>query len=101
VPKALGDFIVLRALRDSAGIAVAVSEGEIEHAMEAAGGTEGMLVCPEGGAAIAAASKLRREGWIRENEEVVIFNTGTGLKYAEFLQGSDPRHLDANEIPDE
>jgi threonine synthase len=101
VPKALGDFIVLQALRDSAGIAVAVSEREIEHAMEAAGGAEGMLVCPEGGAAIAAASKLRREGWIRENEEVVIFNTGTGLKYAEFLQGSDPRHLDANELPDE
>src|SRR5438067_8962903 len=100
VPKALGDFIVLKALRDSAGIAVAVSEREIETAMEGAGGAEGMLVCPEGGAAVAAASKLRREGWIRENEEVVIFNTGTGLKYAEFLQGSDARHLDANELPD-
>ena len=101
VPKALGDFIVLKALRDSAGIAVAVSETEIEHAMEAAGRAEGMLVCPEGGAAIAAASKLRREGWIRENEKVVIFNTGTGLKYAEFLQGSEPRHLDADELPRE
>jgi len=100
VPKALGDFIVLKALRDSAGIAVAVSEREIETAMEGAGGAEGMLICPEGGAAVAAASKLRREGWIRENEEVVIFNTGTGLKYPEFLQGSDARHLDANELPD-
>ena len=100
VPKALGDFIVLKALRESSGIAVAVSETEIERAMGAAGRAEGMLVCPEGGAAIAATSKLRRGGWIRENEEVVIFNTGTGLKYAEFLQGEDPRHLAADELPD-
>jgi len=100
VPKALGDFIVLKALRESGGIAVAVSDTEIERAMEAAGAAEGILVCPEGGAAVAAASKLRHEGWIRENEEVVIFNTGTGLKYAEFLQGDDARHLDANELPD-
>jgi len=101
VPKALGDFIVLKALRESGGIAVAVSEREIEQAMGAAGRAEGMLVCPEGGAAIAATSKLRREGWIRENEDVVIFNTGTGLKYAEFLQGEGARHLDADELPDE
>ena len=101
VPKALGDFIVLKALRESGGIAVAVSETEIAESMQAAGGAEGMLVCPEGGAAIAGTAKLRRDGWIREDEEVVIFNTGTGLKYAEFLQGDTPRHLDANELPDE
>jgi threonine synthase len=101
VPKALGDFIVLKALRESGGIAVAVSEIEIAHSMQAAGGAEGMLVCPEGGAAIAGTAKLRRDGWIREDEEVVIFNTGTGLKYAEFLQGDAPRHLGANELPDE
>jgi threonine synthase len=100
VPKALGDFIVLKALRESGGIAVAVSEREIAQSMQAAGAAEGMLVCPEGGAAVAAASKLRRDGWIRENEEVVIFNTGTGLKYSEFLQGEKPVHLDANELPD-
>jgi threonine synthase len=100
VPKALGDFIVLKALRESSGIAVAVSEKEIALSMQAAGGAEGMLVCPEGGAAIAAAAKLRRDGWIRENEEVVVFNTGTGLKYAEFLQGEKPVHLAANELPD-
>ncbi|HEX9267999.1 MAG TPA: threonine synthase [Candidatus Limnocylindria bacterium] len=101
VPKALGDFIVLKALRESDGIAVAVSEGEIAESMRAAGGTEGMLVCPEGGAAIAGTRKLRRDGWIREDEEVVVFNTGTGLKYAEFLQGDTARHLAANELPDE
>ncbi len=101
VPKALGDFIVLKALRESGGIAIAVSEGEIAESMRAAGGTEGMLVCPEGGAAIAGAGKLRRDGWIREDEEVVVFNTGTGLKYAEFLHGDAARHLAANALPDE
>ena len=100
VPKALGDFIVLKALRESDGIAIAVSEHEIAQSMQAAGGAEGMLVCPEGGAAIAGTKKLRRDGWIREGDEVVVFNTGTGLKYPEFLQGDEPRHLDAGELPD-
>jgi threonine synthase len=100
VPKALGDFIVLKALRQTGGTAVAVSETEIAESMRWIGGSEGMLVCPEGGAAIAGTAKLRRDRWIRENEEVVIFNTGTGLKYAEFLQGGDARHLGPNEIPE-
>ena len=101
VPKALGDFIVLTALRESDGIAVAVSETEIGDSMRSAGKTEGMLVCPEGGAAIAGTTKLRRDGWIHENDEVVIFNTGSGLKYAESLQGDEPRHLAANQLPEE
>jgi threonine synthase len=101
VPKALGDFIVLKALRESGGTAVAVSETEIAESMRATGAAEGMLLCPEGGAAIAGTAKLRRDGWIREHEEVVIFNTGTGLKYAEFLQGEAARRLGAGELPDE
>ena len=101
VPKALGDFIVLKALRESGGIAVAVSEMEIAQSMQAAGAAEGMLLCPEGGAAIAGTAKLRRDGWIRDGEEVVVFNTGTGLKYSESLQGEAPRRLEPNELPDE
>ena len=101
VPKALGDFIVLKALRESEGTAVAVTETEIADSMRAAGAAEGMLVCPEGGAALAGVAKLRRDGWIGENEEVVVFNTGTGLKYAEFLQGDAARRLDPGELPDE
>jgi threonine synthase len=101
VPKALGDFIVLKALRESGGTAVAVTETEIAESMRATGAAEGMLVCPEGGAAIAGTANLRRDGWIREDEEVVVFNTGTGLKYAEFLQGNAARNLNANELPDE
>jgi len=101
VPKALGDFIVLRALRESEGTALAVSDDEIADAMRLAGESEGLLLCPEGGCALAVTRELRRSGWIAESDEVVIFNTGTGLKYAEFLQGADARHLAANEVPDE
>src|SRR6266540_625469 len=71
VPKALGDFLVLRALRESGGTAVAVSEAEIAEGMRVAGEREGMLLCPEGGAALAAVAKLRRDGWIRAGERVV------------------------------
>jgi threonine synthase len=101
VPKALGDFIVLRALRESEGTAVGVSEREIADAMRAAGEREGMLVCPEGGAALAGVKKLRADGWIGERDEVVVFNTGTGLKYAESLQGGEPRRLGPAELPAE
>jgi threonine synthase len=101
VPKALGDFIVLKALRESGGVAVAVSEREIAQSMQAAGAAEGMLLCPEGGAAMAGTAKLRLDGWIREGEEVVVFNTGTGLKYSESLQGEAPRRLEPNELPAE
>jgi threonine synthase len=99
VPKALGDFIVLRALRESNGSAVAVSEDDIARHMRIAGESEGMLVCPEGAAALAAAARLRRDGWIRDGERVVVFNTGTGLKYAESLQGAEPRTLAAGAVP--
>ena len=99
VPKALGDFIVLRALRESEGTAVAVTDEEIAAQMRTAGETEGMLVCPEGAAGLAGATKLRRAGWIRDGEQVVVFNTGTGLKYAESLQGERPRRLDEGALP--
>jgi threonine synthase len=100
VPKALGDFLVLRALRESAGIALAVTDDEMRDMMRLVGSMEGMLVCPEGAAAVAAAAKLRRDGWIRENESVVVFNTGSGLKYAESLQGETARRLEAGALPD-
>ncbi len=100
VPKALGDFLVLRALRESSGIALAVTDDEMRDVMRLVGTMEGMLVCPEGAAAIAAAAKLRRDRWIRDDESVVVFNTGSGLKYAESLQGEAARRLDAGALPD-
>jgi threonine synthase len=99
VPKALGDFIVLRALRESAGIALAVTDDDIAAHMRLAGEHEGMLVCPEGGAALAGIARLRRDRWIRDGERVVVFNTGSGLKYSDNLQGRAPRKLSPGQIP--
>src|SRR5207248_11630250 len=71
VPKALGDFLVLKALRESDGTALAVSDDEIADAMELAGESEGLLLCPEGGCALAVTRELRRTGWIVESDEVI------------------------------
>jgi threonine synthase len=85
VPSAVGDALMLRALRDSEGTAVAVSEAEILEGVKAIGQSEGMFVCPEGGAALAGLRRLIAEGWIHREERVVLFNTGSGLKYLDAL----------------
>jgi len=82
VPAAVGDFMILRALRQSDGRAVAVSDQEMIEAANLIGRTQGLFVCPEGGATLAAFQRLRRQGWIGDDERVVLFNTGSGLKYA-------------------
>lgn len=97
VPKPLGDFLVLAALHESAGTAVAVTDDEIRDAMRIAGSHEGLLLCPEGAAGIAAVGKLRGDGWIAATDEVVVFNTGTGLKYFESLQGSPPQRVETRD----
>ena len=81
VPSPIGGFICLRALRETQGTAVAVPESEIAKAARELSQRTGIDVCPEGGAAWAAAKRLRAEGWLRSNERAVVFNTGTGLKY--------------------
>jgi threonine synthase len=81
VPAAVGDFLILRALRESNGTAVSVSDAAIMKAVQLVGSTEGLFVCPEGAATLAAFQLLRKQGWIGEDERVVLFNTGTGLKY--------------------
>jgi threonine synthase len=83
VPAAVGDFLILRALRESGGAAVAVSEPEILAALSLAARAEGLLLCPEAGAALSGLQRLREAGTVRESERVVLFNTGTGLKYPE------------------
>lgn len=90
VPKALGDFLVLRILRDSHGVAIDVPDDRILAMMRVVGVTEGLLACPEGAAAFEAAHQLRQAGMIHEHEDVVVFNTGTGMKYVEHLQGRPP-----------
>ncbi len=81
VPKALGDFLVLRAVRESGGTAVAVTDEEILAEVTTLATDEGAWVCPEGAACFVAARQLRASGWIGRDEEVVVLNTGTGLKY--------------------
>ncbi len=98
VPKALGDFLVLRILRDSHGVATDASDERILEMMRVIGVTEGLLACPEGAAAFEAAYQLRQAGMIHEHEDVVVFNTGTGMKYFEHLQGRPPRRIAKDEL---
>ncbi len=85
VPRAIGDFLILQALRESHGTAVAVDEDDIVDAIRMCGRLEGLFLCPEGAACLPAVRQLVRDGWIKPDETVVVFNTGTGLKYLEIL----------------
>ena len=82
VPAAVGDFLILRALRQSGGTAVAVPDREILEATYLLGRTAGIWPAPEGGATLAAFLRLKQSGWIEEGESVVLFNTGNGAKYS-------------------
>ncbi|OGF62955.1 MAG: threonine synthase [Candidatus Fischerbacteria bacterium RBG_13_37_8] len=82
VPAAVGDFLILRVLRESNGTAVAISDEIIMEATNHIGRSQGIFACPEGGATLAAFSYLRKEGWIKDNETVVLFNTGSAHKYS-------------------
>jgi threonine synthase len=83
VPKALGDFLILRALRETHGAGVAVSEAEIVQGVKDAAAHEGLFMAPEGGACVAALRKLKASGHLSPDDTVVVFNTGTGFKYVE------------------
>ena len=83
VPKAIGDFLILNILRQSNGGAIAVDDEEMIRSAREVGSTQGLFVCPEGGACFAAFKLLRDAGKIAAGEHVVIFNTGSGIKYLE------------------
>jgi threonine synthase len=85
VPKALGDFLMLRALRESHGAGVTVSDPEIIQGVKDASAQEGLFMAPEGGACVAALRKLKASGQINADDTVVLFNTGTGFKYVEAM----------------
>jgi threonine synthase len=86
VPKALGDFLILRALRESHGAGIAVSEAEIIAGVKEAAAAEGLFMAPEGGACVAAARKLKASGHLSPDDTVVLFDTGTGYKYVENME---------------
>jgi threonine synthase len=82
VPAAVGDFLILRALRESHGVAIAVPDAEMLEYASIMAATTGVFPAPEGAACLAAQVRLLATGWIAPDETVVLFNTGTGLKYA-------------------
>jgi threonine synthase len=81
VPKAIGDFLILAAVRDSGGAALAVDDTAIEAAVVEAATKDGLLLCPEGGATLAAYAQALDKGLVGRDERVVLFNCATGLKY--------------------
>lgn len=91
VPAAVGDFMILDAVRASGGLALAVPEGKIRGWMELAVSREGISVCPESAACVGALETLVERGWIRRDERVVIFNTGAAQKYPEAIACELPR----------
>jgi threonine synthase len=90
VPKALGDFLVLRALYATGGTAVAVTDEALLAAQREVARLEGALICPEGAACFAAVRQLRASGWLSGSDEVVVLNTGTGLIYPQTMPAEVP-----------
>src|SRR5690349_8981603 len=81
VPQAVGDFLILRAVRESKGFAIAVTDDAISAAVNEVAGQEGLLMCPEGGATYAAYRQALADGQVAKTERVVLFNCASGLKY--------------------
>ncbi len=90
VPKAIGDFLVLDAVYQTSGCALAVSEDDIRKAQREVAAHEGQFICPEGAATFAAAKHLRNVNWIKEDEQVICLNTGLGIKYPDAFDVTAP-----------
>lgn len=85
VPQAVADFLILRVLRESGGTALSVSDEEMLDEIPRVGRSEGLFFCPEGGAGVAAVRRLTEQGWLHPSDEVLIFNTASGLKYQDLF----------------
>ncbi len=94
VPAAIGDFLMLRVLSESGGTAVSVSDEALLEGVREMSCGQGMFVCPEAGAVWAAAKALRSSGWLGADERIVLFNTGSGLKYNHLFPPGDLPTLD-------
>jgi threonine synthase len=86
VPKAIGDFLILDAIRESGGTAIAVGDDELLEGSRELARTEGIFAAPEGGACVPALRKLLERGDVKPDERVVLFNTGSGIKYLEAFE---------------
>jgi threonine synthase len=85
VPKPLGDFLILDYVRASGGTCLSVTDEEIRAAIGELGAAEGVFAAPEGAACVTAYHKLRDNGFLKASDKVVLFNTGSGLKYLDVL----------------
>ncbi|MHB8189285.1 MAG: threonine synthase [Ferrimicrobium sp.] len=99
VPKALGDFLILKAIYATDGCAVAVEDEALLASQAMLARLEGAFICPEGATCFAAAQQLRESGWLSETDEVVILNTGTGIKYPDTVQVESPMLKIGEHIP--
>ncbi|MCP3031740.1 threonine synthase [Halobacillus sp. A1] len=90
VPKAIGDFLVLDALYETNGCAISVDDDSLLQEQQRIAELEGAFVCPEGAASFLAARKLRDKDWIKEDEQVVVLNTGAGIKYPDTVNFEVP-----------
>ena len=90
VANPLGATLILDAIADTGGCAVAVEDDELLAALAETARLEGAFVCPEGAAGVAAIRRLRESGWIAEGDEVVLLNTGAGIKYPETVTADPP-----------
>jgi threonine synthase len=86
VPAAIGDYLILQALRESGGGALTVTDDEILAYMKKVASLEGMFICPEGAAIAAATEKLLADGTLSPDEDILLLNTGSGLKYLELVK---------------
>jgi threonine synthase len=91
VPKPLGDFLILNAVRASGGTAIAVSDAELLDAGIRLATEEGLFIAPEGAACVPALERLLATGFLKREEKIVIYNTGAGLKYLEAYSTRFPR----------
>lgn len=96
VPRAVGDFLILRAVRASGGRGIAVDDADILAATDECPRQDGLLLCPEGGATLAAWRKAVAEGWVGADDEAVLFNCASGLKYP---MPDSSRMLDKRNLP--
>jgi threonine synthase len=88
VPQAVADFLMLQAIRESRGTALSVTDSDMLAEIPRVGKAEGIFFCPEGAACVAALRRLVENGWIQPADEVLIFNTASGLKYLDVLEGN-------------
>jgi threonine synthase len=90
VPEAIGDYLILRAVRESGGNAYSVTDESILNDMQELARDDGLFACPEGAATYGALKAMVRDGAIGRGERVVLFNTGAGLKYADLVRPEFP-----------